>query len=154
MLLHKTPNQPKFRQNRLKNAWDISTIKNLCSPKKWTSDMFFCHGQKRDYLTARNFHFPWLSRPIKIPPLTFSSFLWPVKILPKVASVIFQQHAKNYGIISYHWQETYLLNPAISVTSWSRCLTYSNKPHKAQLLRSNQHNLTSLITNVTANPTP
>jgi len=34
MLLHKTPNQPKFRQNQFKMP-EISTIKNLCSPKKW-----------------------------------------------------------------------------------------------------------------------
>jgi len=50
MLLHKTPKQPKFRQNRLKIP-EISTIKNLCSPKKIGLGHVFCHGQKRDYLS-------------------------------------------------------------------------------------------------------
>ena len=39
MLLHKTPKQPKFRQNWIKMP-EISTIKNFCSPKKLASDMF------------------------------------------------------------------------------------------------------------------
>ena len=34
MLLHKTPSQPKFRHNRLKNAWDIHNQK-LVLQKKW-----------------------------------------------------------------------------------------------------------------------
>jgi len=33
MLLHKTSNQPKFRQNRLKNAWDIYNQKFVLPEK-------------------------------------------------------------------------------------------------------------------------
>jgi len=49
LLLHKTPNHPKFHQNRLKNTRDVHNQKFVL-PKKWASDMFFGHGQKRDYL--------------------------------------------------------------------------------------------------------
>jgi len=50
-LLNKTPNQPKFRQNRLKNASDIHNQKVVLPGKMGLGHVFFCHRQKRDYLS-------------------------------------------------------------------------------------------------------
>ena len=40
-----------------------------------------------------------------------------------------------------HQQKSYFLNPAISVTSRSRCSTFNNKPQKARLPGITQMNL-------------